>query len=499
MGQAIRQSIFTSVVSYAGVVIGYVNLLYLYPRFLEPEQIGLLRTIVDAALLLAPFAQGGLAQTILRFLPHFTTYQDKGHGFVNLILLLSLCGYGIFLLLILAFREPLMSFYSDNAATIANYTTLILVLTFIVMVMTLLEYYSRALMKLVFPSLVREVCLRLLQALLVTLYFLGTINFEQVLTGTVVIYLVALASLIIYLAAGGHLGSGLTFRSLTAPRKREIFSYSALSLVTSGSMILIGKLDSQMVAALAGYAANAIYTTAFYMATVIEIPKRAISQTSATLIARAFATHNMSEVRTIYQKSALNQYIIGALLLIGVWANLDNIFTIMPKGEVFGTGASVVVWVGLAKLLDMAFGPNSEVIVMSRYYWFNMVTLVLLAILVIISNAYLIPEYGIIGAAYATAISLTLFNLLKWIFVWLTLRIQPFTPAFVVVTIIAASVTFLNTWLPSASNVVVDIMYRSAVISIVYGGLILITRSSEEVEKVVLGVWRRIVAVIGKK
>nr|PZN48602.1 MAG: hypothetical protein DIU61_18440 [Bacteroidota bacterium] len=254
-----------------------------------------------------------------------------------------------------------------------------------------------------------------------------------------------------------------------------------------------------MVAALAGYAANAIYTTAFYMATVIEIPKRAISQTSATLIARAFATHNMSEVRTIYQKSALNQYIIGALLLIGVWANLDNIFTIMPKGEVFGTGASVVVWVGLAKLLDMAFGPNSEVIVMSRYYWFNMVTLVLLAILVIISNAYLIPEYGIIGAAYATAISLTLFNLLKWIFVWLTLRIQPFTPAFVVVTIIAASVTFLNTWLPSASNVVVDIMYRSAVISIVYGGLILITRSSEEVEKVVLGVWRRIVAVIGKK
>jgi O-antigen/teichoic acid export membrane protein len=78
MGQAIRQSIFTSVVSYAGVVIGYVNLLYLYPRFLEPEQIGLLRTIVDAALLLAPFAQGGLAQTILRFLPHFTTYQDKG-------------------------------------------------------------------------------------------------------------------------------------------------------------------------------------------------------------------------------------------------------------------------------------------------------------------------------------------------------------------------------------------------------------------------------------
>lgn len=212
MGVAIRQSIFTSIVSYAGVAIGYVNLLYLYPRFLDPEQIGLLRTIVDAALLLAPFAQGGLGQTILRFLPHFTISADKGRGFINLVLLLSVCGYGIFLLLFLTFRGRLLELFGENAAVVADYTLLILVLTFVVMVITLLEFYSRALMKLVFPNLVREVGLRLLQALLVTLYFLGTINFEQVLTGTVVIYLIAMATLVAYLAAGGHLGAGLTFR-----------------------------------------------------------------------------------------------------------------------------------------------------------------------------------------------------------------------------------------------------------------------------------------------
>lgn len=492
MGVAIRQSIFTSIVSYAGVAIGYVNLLYLYPRFLDPEQIGLLRTIVDAALLLAPFAQGGLGQTILRFLPHFTISADKGRGFINLVLLLSVCGYGIFLLLFLTFRGRLLELFGENAAVVADYTLLILVLTFVVMVITLLEFYSRALMKLVFPNLVREVGLRLLQALLVTLYFLGTINFEQVLTGTVVIYLIAMATLVAYLAAGGHLGAGLTFRSLTGSRKKEIFSYSTLSLLTSGSMIIIGKLDSLMVSALAGFAANAIYTTAFYMATVIEIPKRAISQTSATLIARAFALQDMNEVRTIYQKSALNQFIIGALLLIGVWANLDNIFSLMPKGEVFGAGAIVVVWVGLAKLLDMAFGPNSEVIVMSRYYWFNMITLILLAIFVVFSNSYLIPAYGIQGAAYATALSLGAFNVMKWIFVWFTLRVQPFSPAFITVTLIAGVVALLNYWLPPASRVIVDMIYRSAVITIVYGGLILATRSSAEVEKVAHGIWRRI-------
>lgn len=67
MGVVIRQSIFSSIISYVGVAIGYINLLYLYPRFLELEQIGLLRTIQDTALLMAPFAQVGLAHSILRF------------------------------------------------------------------------------------------------------------------------------------------------------------------------------------------------------------------------------------------------------------------------------------------------------------------------------------------------------------------------------------------------------------------------------------------------
>lgn len=490
MGIVIRQSILTSIVSYAGIAIGYVNLLYLYPRFLDPEQIGLLRTIIDAALLLAPFAQVGLAQSILRYYPHFSNDRHRGQGFINLILLLSLLGYGIFLIIFLTFRSNFLSFFEDNAAVVSEFTVLILVLTFIVMVMTLMEYYSRSLMKFVFPSLVREVGLRLLQGILVTLYFLKVLDFKQLLTGSVLIYLIALAALVLYLALQGHLGTSLVYRSLPSRKKKEILVYSSLSLVTSGSMIIIGKLDSLMVTGLAGLTANAIYTTAFYMATVIEIPKRAISQTSATLIARAFADHNMGEVRTIYQKSALNQFIIGALLLIGVWANLDNIFQMMPKGEIFQAGAVVVVWVGLAKLLDMAFGPNSEIIVMSRYYWFNVVTLIFLAAVAIISNYYLIPRLGILGAAYATAFSLAVFNAVKWIFVWAKLHLQPFSMAFIKVVFISAIVVSINLFLPKVSIVVVDILYRSAILSIVYLGLILITRSSAEVEKVVSTGWR---------
>ena len=59
MGIVIRQSAISTALSYAGVVIGYVNLLILFPRYMSPEEVGLARIIQDAAMLMVPFAQLG--------------------------------------------------------------------------------------------------------------------------------------------------------------------------------------------------------------------------------------------------------------------------------------------------------------------------------------------------------------------------------------------------------------------------------------------------------
>src|SRR5690606_18650527 len=105
MGIIIRQGFYTSLITVLGIVIGYINLLYLYPRFLETEQIGLLRTIQDASILLAPFAQVGLAQTIIRFYPQFSSEPSRGIGFINFVLLLSLGGYLIFLVVFFSLQH----------------------------------------------------------------------------------------------------------------------------------------------------------------------------------------------------------------------------------------------------------------------------------------------------------------------------------------------------------------------------------------------------------
>jgi O-antigen/teichoic acid export membrane protein len=480
MGLVIRQSIYTTLISYVGVIIGYINLLYLYPKFLAPEQVGLLRTIQDAAILFSPFAQFGLAQSIFKFYPQLAKDKKTEAGFISTMLLLAGIGFSIFFIAFKLFEAPILSYFEDNAKDIIQYTSAILWLTLILLLTAILEAYSRSLLKTIFPNLVKEVVARFLLALLVVCYFQGWLTYNWFIIGTVLAYLLCLLILVAYLFIEKSLQFNFNLMLLRSPIFKELARYSLLSFAGAAGMIIIGKIDSLMVAAICGLTPVAVYTTGFYMATVIEIPKRALSQVAFPLIARAFEKDDLTDIARIYQKTSINQFIIGSLLLIGVYVNLDNIFEMMPKQEVYEAGKWVVIIVGVGKLADMLFGPSSEIIVLSRYYWFNMVVILFLAATVIIANQILIPRYGINGAAMGAAIALISFNSIKFLFVLIKLKMQPFTWATLKVLAIAATTLGLNLILPKIDFVIADIFVRSTLVSVFFGGLILISKATPD-------------------
>jgi O-antigen/teichoic acid export membrane protein len=480
MGLVIRQSVYATIISYAGVVIGYINLLYLYPKFLSLQQVGLFRTIQDAAILLSPFAQFGITQSIFRFYPQLVKSRSDSHAFITFMLLLALAGFAVFFILFKIFETPLLSYFQDNAKEIIQYSSWVIWLTLVLVIIAVLEAFARSLLKTIIPNLLREVVARLLLAVLVTLYFSGVLTFDQFIIGSVVIYLICLLLLILYLWVQGDLLIHPPFRSLDTAKFPELLRYSLLSFAGMAGMILIGKIDSMMVSGMVGLAANAIYTTAFYMATVIEIPKRALSQITMPLISKAFENDDLKEVDTLYRKTSINQFIIGSLLLIGVWINLENIFALMPKGENYALGKWVVIIVGFGKLVDMLFGPSSEIIVLSRYYKFNIVLILLLAGLVIISNNILIPRYGIEGAAWGSAFALIAFNTIKYFYIYAKFRIQPFTTASLKMLVVVAITLLLNQFIPNISNTLMDIAIRSSLITILFSFMVLWANISKD-------------------
>ncbi len=480
MGVVIRQSIATTIISYIGVIIGYINLLYLYPRFLSPEQVGLMRTLQDSAILMAQFAQFGLAQSIIRFFPRFNTQKDHAGAFINLILLAGMGAFALFLILFFLFEAPILGYFRQNASDFIHFAGLALWLTFITVVTTLLEVYSRSLLKNILPNLLKEIVVRILLALIILFYFKGLISFSQVMIGSVFIYALCLLILLATLMLQGHVTFVRILRLDDAPFKKELLRFSILSFAGTAGLIVIGKVDSLMVAGLLGLAPVAVYTTSFYMATVIEIPKRAMTQVATPLISRSFERNDLPEVKRLYQKTALNQFILGALLWLGVAANLDSIFLLMPKGEIYAAGRWVVLIVGAGKLIDMLFGPSSEIIVYSKYYGFNIVLIVLLAVVIIVSNNLLIPVYGIEGAAIGAALTLVIFNSVKYLFIWLKIGLQPFSIAFLKVVMIGAVTWAMQAAIPRIDGVIVDIMVRSAAMTMVFSTLVWWTGVSPE-------------------
>jgi O-antigen/teichoic acid export membrane protein len=480
MGVIIRQSIITTIISYIGVAIGYVNLLYLYPRFLSPEQVGLMRTMQDFAILLSQFAQFGLAQSVIRFFPRFMSDASKSKSFINIILLAALVIFGLFLIVFFLFEQSILGYFEANASEFIHYSSLALWLTFITVITTLMEVYSRSLLKNVLPNLLKEIVVRLLLAIIILFYFKGWLSFPQVMISSVLIYLFCLLVLIGSLLAQGHLQFKVKFSVIEPTFRRELISFGLLSFAGTAGLIIIGKVDSLMVAGLLGLAPVAIYTNAAYMATVIEIPKRAMTQIASPLIARGFEKDDHVDIKNIYHKTSLNQFILGSLLLIGIIANLDSIFLLMPKGDIYEAGRWVVIIVGAGKLVDMLFGPSSEIIVYSKYYRFNIVLIILLAILIITANNLLIPAYGIEGAAIGAAVTMVAFNFIKFLFIWWKMDLQPFTFAFVKVLTIGAMAWGAQWLMPRIDFTIGDMIVRSAIITIIFGSLILWTGVSPD-------------------
>jgi len=491
MGLVIRQSIFTTIIAYIGAVVGYINLLYLYPKFLEPEQVGLLRTVQDAAILFAPFAQFGVTLSIFRFYPQFAKDKATEASFVSLVTLIALTGFGLFVIVFKIFEQPVLAYFRDNAGDVVQYASVILWLTFIMVITAVMDSYSKSLLKTVIPNLLKEVVIRVLMAGLVTLYFLGYFSFDAFIIGTVLAWLACLLLLMTYLVMDGHLKVSFNFRSIGAARAKELLLYSLFSFAGSAGMILVGKIDSLMVAAMIGLASVAVYTTAFYMAAVIEIPKKALTSLAMPLISRAFEKNDMPDIKAIYRKTSINQFIVGSLLLIGIYVNLDSVFALVPRTDVYEAGKWVVILVGLGKLADMAFGPSSEIIVLSKYYWFNIILILLLAGTVIIANNSFIPMYGITGAALAAALALFTFNLVKYFFIWITLGIQPFTGATLLLIAISALTIGLDRLVPQTPWIIGDILLRSTVVTLFFGSAVYLARISRDANDLLIRLLRR--------
>lgn len=424
MSKVAKQSIQTTFFSYIGVVLGYINVLWLYPFALDTTELGTFRTIQDLGLLFVPFAQLGVGHGITRYFPKLENHQS---AFLTYSLGLSFLGFTLVSLLFFGLKDELIGLFAANSPEVVNFLGVVLLITLFSLLSSVLDAYARSYVKVAIPTFFREVFLRLLTSVLVAIYLLKWINFEQVMQGLIAVYGISLLGVWVYLIwlkvfkldfNWGHFPKG--FRS-------SFIRFSLITFLATAASTLIMKIDSIMVSSMISLEANAIYSIAFYMALVIELPRRAISQVAMPVIADHFAKNKLSEINFLYKQISNRQLYICLLLFGLIWSNIDEIYHFVPNREIYQAGKWVVFYIALGKLFDVAFSVNSEILVFSKFYRSNLILTVAMSILIVGVNYWLIPIFGIEGAAMGSAGVMLLFNLIKYAYLKAKIQLDPFS------------------------------------------------------------------------
>jgi O-antigen/teichoic acid export membrane protein len=143
----------------------------------------------------------------------------------------------------------------------------------------------------------------------------------------------------------------------------------------------------------------------------------------------------------------------------------------------------VIFYIGIANLFDIALGVSPHIIVNSKYYRYLSYFLLVFAVLIIVTNLILIPEFGIVGAAIAALVSKFIHNLIKYVFLLRKFGFQPFTIKYVYLLIIALAAYGISTLIPPFDNYIIDIIIRSAVIFLLFAIPVYFMKVSEDINE----------------
>ncbi len=480
MGKVLRQSFWSTIVIYFGVLLGFINSIILFPKFLTTEQIGLIRQIISASTILIPIATFGVSSTYVKYYPLFKDSLIEKKQFFSLNLIITLIFCSIVLLSLFFFLDEIKLLFSEKSQLFFDYFYIVYFILFIMSISTLIESYLRARYDTILSNIVNGVTNRFLTSLSVIFLSLSLINFDHLIKFQVIIYSIGLIILIYYANKKDKLSITFSFEKIKK-YFRKIFNYSSYAFLGSFSNIIVLNVDVLMVTSLLGLSQTGIYTTAFYIGMIIEIPRRAISQISIPFISENIKNNKIKEIEKNYKEVSLHQILIGVLFFILIIINLDNIFSLIPNSNEFIKGKDVVYIIGISKLIIMFFSFNSELISLSKYYRFTVITIIILAFVSILLNLILIPNYGMIGAAYASLISIAFYNIIKFIFIKMKMNISPFSIKSIIVIAIGLVVYFISNYLiPSSDNPWLDILIKSLSSTSIYLILIYKIKVSEK-------------------
>lgn len=420
MGIVQSQSIKNTIITFLGFGIGAVNALFFYTHFLGKTHYGMVAFILSASNIMMPLMAFGVHSTLIRFYSNCKDEQQR-ETFLSFMLWMPLLLIVPLLIVFYTFYDHIAYLVIQENPAIKPFFWLIPIVGICMGYFEIYYAWVKVHMQSVLGNFISEVLIRLLvMGMLFSVHF-GWLTKDGFIYGLLGAYL---AQFLVMKAYAMYVKTPrLQFR--LPHNSKEIFGYSFFIILSGGVAVLLMDFDKVMIPAYRDISSNALYSVAIFIATVIAVPSRAMLQIIYPITAKLIGENKHDELQDLYQKSAITLQVIGGLVMLGIFLNIRQIYELIPAD--YSGGITVVFVIGLSKFYDVILGNNNAIILNTKYYRWVLMFGLLLVFMMIGLNMLLIPPYGIEGAAWATLISVCVYNTIKLWFVVRKMGLFPFT------------------------------------------------------------------------
>lgn len=496
MGKVFSQSIRSTIITFLGALIG-AAVVYFSTLYLPQQELGFSRNLLSQALIGSQFVLMGMHTTIWIFIHKYPKGHEGRPVLITLSLITPIITTLLFTIPYYLFKAQILTYYTPkDIALVDQYFMWLPWYVLFWSLIVALEHFLNAHMKIATTSLLKEIVLRVFNLLLVIAYGWHIIPFDWYIKLSVIVLTIPIIwfSIISRQIEGGKFSlaslkhiflPNITPFRWTAISKKEyraIYSFAGLHLLLNLSNVLLDYIDIIMIPILStdGMAAAGVYFIAVYIMSVHMIPYRALTMSVMPKLTQEFQAGDMHSAGDTFKRSSINIWIASLGISVLTIANLNNAIKILPDG--FSQVYTLVLILIIGRIVNQLSGMNTEVISVSKHYKVNFIITSILIILVAGLNYILIPQYGIVGAAWGTTIAISIHNIVKMIYVWLKFKLQPFYKGSLYIAI-AAVVAFLTSYvIPYILNPVIDTLIRSAVLLLVYLALLLLFKPSQDLQ-----------------
>ena len=487
MGIIQKQGIKSSYFIFLGFIIGAINLLVLFPMYFSKNDQGLVRAMIDIGATLSVFCTLGTLPVVYKFYPFYNHYLgNKKNELPFLTLLINLVGFVIILFIGFQNKDFIIR-KLGKSPSLGKYFGYVYPYTFFLLIFCWLEAFAWGLHKGVITNFLRETAIRILTTILILLFGFNIINLTQFISLFSCIYLLPLIYLLYNLIQSKEWPiQNFKISNVTKRLKGRMLSFALFVFAGQFFNLLARTNDTFMIVGLKGLSDASIFAIATYVSAILEIPQRSLNSVTIPVLAKAWKEKDFENIKHIYHKSVSNLLAIGLLLFGLIWLNIQNLVSFLnwishKQGGGYDALVSLAFILGLAKLIDLATGVNAQIIGTSNFWKFDFFTNVMFVIISIPLNFYLIKNYDLIGLAYSNLIAYTLYNAVRFSFLYFKFKLQPYHWNHCIFLISTIGLMFLVHQIPTPNNFVANIAIQSMLYGIGFYLLIIWINPAPEI------------------